>query len=36
MSQSAAGEIFKYTSDGVQSVFASDAGIPNFLAFETD
>jgi hypothetical protein len=32
----AAGEIFKYTSDGVQSVFASDAGIPNFLAFETD
>ena len=32
----AAGQIFKYTSDGVQSVFASDAGTPNFLAFETD
>jgi hypothetical protein len=31
-----AGEIFKYTSDGVQSVFVSDTGIPNFLAFETD
>jgi hypothetical protein len=32
----ATGEIFKYTTDGMQSVFVSDAGIPNFLAFETD
>ena len=32
----AAGTIFEYTSDAVQSVFASDAGTPNFLAFETD
>jgi hypothetical protein len=31
-----AGEIFKYTIDGTQSVFVSDAGIPNFLAFDTD
>jgi hypothetical protein len=31
-----AGQILKYTSDGVQSVFVGDAGIPNFIAFETD
>ena len=32
----AAGEIFKYAADGTQSVFASDAGIPNFLVFESE
>lgn len=30
------GEIFRYTSDRVKSVFVSAAGIPNFLAFETE
>lgn len=29
-----AGAIFKYTADGTQTIFVSDAGMPNFLAFE--
>lgn len=28
------GEILSFTFDGTQSVFISDAGIPNFLVFE--
>jgi hypothetical protein len=32
----ATGEIYKYSSDGDQSLFVSDAGIPNFLVFETE
>lgn len=30
------GTIFKYTRAGVQSVFVSDAGMPNFLAFDAN
>jgi sugar lactone lactonase YvrE len=31
-----AGEILSYATDGTPSVFVSDAGIPNFLAFELE
>jgi hypothetical protein len=32
----ATGEIYKSSRDGDQSLFVSDAGIPNFLVLETE